>query len=231
MELLASLKRLADDHGRNGRPTKRRKQSKDRQSAAAGADGQDPPAEPAPTACPDVDSLHHSESTIRTECVSDAPALQPHTLGTTRPFWHIFRMAALGQLEEIIGSFLWQGLLSSQQRFREQTTPTANTFTATVSLHSPPLEGYDFMLEINVSSVSGQAVAQAKLLSVEALRVILGEMLFQGVMRSKGRKEEVSRDQIKHTEAVQVYGAGQEGDCNVTVMLDFETGRRVAARY
>lgn len=225
LELLASLKRVVVDSGHDERPSKRRRQNRIRQNACAGA------REHAPQAAACDNSLQSLGNTVGNHVVLNTPGRLPPIVDPKPLFPQVVRMAALDQLENTLGSFLWSGLVSSQQRLKELTTPTANSLTGTVALHLPPYEGYDFMLEINVSSTSGKSVSEAKLSSVGAMRGILGEMLFQGAMRSDVRKEEVSSGQDKHTEAVQVYEFGNEGDCKVTVMLDFETGRVVAARY
>lgn len=87
------------------------------------------------------------------------------------------------------------------------------------------------MLTILVSADCGKSVLKAKLLSVEALEIVLGEVLFQGMTKSNIRQEEMSWGNGTATEAVTVRDAEQGPDYMVTIMLYYEMGRQVADNF
>ena len=101
--------------------------------------------------------------------------------------------------------------------------------TSAVGLYLGAKIDRDFKLEISVGSTSGKVISQslAELGSVEDLRSLLGERLFDGMKSSNHRKEEEERGILACTGTVRVFplsGVDSNSDCMLEVMLDYNTG-------
>ncbi len=116
----------------------------------------------------------------------------------------------------------------SQMRHREKDRGMMS-FTETVRLHFGYREGEDFKLEVWLCSLVGRAISQAKMRSVEDLRSMLGDYLFDAMKASIWREEEERKGVSDCTGAVDVsFPNGEDGsDCVMGVMLNFVMGIRV----
>lgn len=103
------------------------------------------------------------------------------------------------------------------------------SFTETVRLHLGYREGEDFKLEVWLCSSVGKAIAQAKMESVEGLRSMLGDYLFDAMETSIWRQDEEKKGISDSTGAVDVsFPNGEDGgDCIMKVMLNFVVGMHV----
>lgn len=140
-------------------------------------------------------------------------------------------VARLDNLENILSHHLLEWMDTSITRRleenREDTGPIR--LTSAISLYIVQ-RGRDFKLEISLGSSAGKVILQslAKLESVEDLRSLLGECLFNGMKSSNLRKEEEEGGMTTCTSAVRVFypsGMDSSGDCMLAVMLDYHTGR------
>lgn len=144
---------------------------------------------------------------------------------------NIAMMAEVDKLESTrtLGGYLFEGMNESRMRHREKDRRWMR-FTDTVRLHVAYREGEDFKLEVWLCSSVGKAISQAKMRSVEDLRDMLGDYLFEAMKASNWRKEEEKKGMIG-TRAVDVsFPNGDDGsDCKVEVMLNFGAGLYVLA--
>jgi len=90
----------------------------------------------------------------------------------------------------------------------------------------------DFKLEILVGSISGKVISQslAELESVEDLRSLLSERLFDSIKSSNYRKEKEEREILACTSTVRVFSLSSvdsNSDCMLEVMLDYNTSLRI----
>jgi hypothetical protein len=136
-------------------------------------------------------------------------------------------MAEVDKLESTLGGYLFKGKDASHMRHREKDGGMMR-FTNTVRLHLPYQEGEDFKLEVWLCSSIGKAISQAKMRSVEDLRSVLGDYLFEAMEASNRRKEEKT-GMSECTGAVNVsFPSGD--DSKLEVMLCFATGKDVYAK-
>ncbi len=98
-------------------------------------------------------------------------------------------VAQVDKLKTTLGGYLFKGLDTSRIRRREKEARMMK-FTDTVHLHLAYREGEDFKLEVWLGSSMGKAISQAKMRSVEDLRGMLGDYLFEAMDASNWRKEE-----------------------------------------
>ena len=98
-------------------------------------------------------------------------------------------------------------------------------------LHVAYREGEDFKLEVWLCSSIGKAISQAKMRSVEDLRSMLSDYLFEAMKASNWRQEEERKGMSECACAVDVSfpNADDSSDCKVEVMLNFMMGIRVFA--
>ncbi|KAF8855975.1 hypothetical protein BDZ45DRAFT_486564 [Acephala macrosclerotiorum] len=149
-------------------------------------------------------------------------------------------MADVDKLETTLGGYLFKGINASRMRKGEKDGGMM-TLTDTVRLHVAYQEGEDFKLEVWLCSSIGKAISQAKMRSIEDLRSMLGDYLFEAMDASNWRKEEKRKEGERKEEkregmsectgAVDVsFPNGNDGsDCKVEVMLNFGTGTGVLA--
>ncbi|KAF2175227.1 hypothetical protein K469DRAFT_78828 [Zopfia rhizophila CBS 207.26] len=143
-------------------------------------------------------------------------------------------MAEVAKLEDILGGYLFKGMKESRIRHREEER-RSTTFTDAVRLHLADESGEDFKLEVWLYSSIGKAISQAKanMRSVEDLRDMLGDYLFEAMKASNRRKEEERTGMLACTSAVDVsFPSGKESsdDSKLEVMLNFETGDYVLGK-
>jgi hypothetical protein len=141
---------------------------------------------------------------------------------------NIAMVAQVDKLEVTLGDYLFKGMDATRLRHREKDGRMMR-FTDTVHLHLAYQEGEDFKLEVWVCSSIGKAISQAKMTSVEDLRSMLGDYLFEAMDASNWRMEEKRKGMLKFTRAVDVFFPnGDDGsDCKVEVVLNFGTGTSV----
>jgi hypothetical protein len=141
---------------------------------------------------------------------------------------NIAEVAEVGRLEGTLGGYLFKGMNKSQMRHREKDRGMMS-FTETVRLHFGYREGEDFKLEVWLCSSVGRAISQAKMRSVEDLRSMLGDYLFDALKASIWREEEERKGISDCTGAVDVsFPNGEDGsDCILGVMLNFVMGIHV----
>lgn len=137
-------------------------------------------------------------------------------------------MAEVDKLESALGGYLFKGMNASRMRLREKDGGRM-TLTDTVRLHLAYQEGEDFKLEVWLCSSIGKAISQAKMRSVEDLRGMLGDYLFEAMEASNRRKEEQKTGMSIGSGAIDVsFPNGDDGsDCKVEVILNFGTGTNV----
>lgn len=137
-------------------------------------------------------------------------------------------MAEVDKLESTLGGYLFKGMNASRMRLEEKAGGRT-TLTDTVRLHVAYREGEDFKLEVWLCSSIGKAISEAKMRSVEDLRRMLGDYLFDAMNGSNWRKEEKRKRITECTRAVDVsFPNGDNGsDWKVEVMLNFGTGTGV----
>ncbi|KAF2177299.1 hypothetical protein K469DRAFT_755231 [Zopfia rhizophila CBS 207.26] len=140
-------------------------------------------------------------------------------------------MAEVGKLKSILGNYLFTGMKLSHIRRREEDSGSMLTdLTDTVRLRLPHRSGEDFKLEVWLCSSFGESIPRAIMSSVEELRIILGDYLFDAMNASNWRKEEKTMGKSACTGAVGVSfpsGKGSSSDSKLEVMLNFETGLSV----
>jgi hypothetical protein len=133
-------------------------------------------------------------------------------------------VARLDNLERILSHYLLECMDTSLTRRleenREDTGPIR--LTSAMSLYIVQ-RGRDFKLEISLGSSAGKVILQslAELESVEDLRSLLGECLFNGMKSSNLRKEEEEGGMTTCTSAVRVFspsGMDSSGDCMLAVV-------------
>jgi len=139
-------------------------------------------------------------------------------------------MAEVDKLESTLGGYLFEGMNTSRMRLREKDGGRMR-FTDSVRLHVAYREGEDFKLEVWLCLSIGKAISQAKMRSVEDLRNMLGDYLFEVMKTSNRRKEEEKTGMSDCTGAVNVsFPHSDNGsDCKMEVMLNFGMGIRVFA--
>lgn len=130
-------------------------------------------------------------------------------------------------LQQYIGSFLWEGLLSSQERLIG-LTPSTTTHEPAAFLYLPRSEPLDFGLGLVVSSLIGEAVKQAARRSFEALLPLLGQTLYEGARNSQTYVENATKsDNEARVDTVQVFD-NDDGSCTIICFLEFRTGAMLA---
>lgn len=99
-------------------------------------------------------------------------------------------------------------------------------FTDTVRLHDTYNEGVDFRLEVRLASSRQNALLQARSGSVEDLRCILGDYLFEAMETSNWRKEEKKKAISYNTGAFKIFLPDSDGssDCKMEVVLGYWIG-------
>ncbi|KAH9905216.1 hypothetical protein F4778DRAFT_697863 [Xylariomycetidae sp. FL2044] len=138
---------------------------------------------------------------------------------------YMARMAEVGKLRDILGAFLFVGMKLSRARKREAEASQI-TLTDTVRLHLASQEGEDFKLAIWVTALTGEMVSAAKSTSVNELRDVLGDYLFEAmVASSKRRGEQMSIC----TSAVLVMPGSKDDDFKIEIMLCFGVGKEIYA--
>lgn len=135
------------------------------------------------------------------------------------------RMAEVDKLEIILGSCLFRGINASRKRNREKARGMIR-LTDTVVLHLARQADEDFKLEVCLCSSIGEAIFQAKMRSIEDLRNMLGDYLFEAMKASNWRKREERTEMTGCTSAVNVFRASGD-DSKLQVMLHFGTGKEV----
>lgn len=140
-------------------------------------------------------------------------------------------LAEVDKLESTVGGYLFKGMNETYMRLREKDGGRM-TLTDTVRLHLAYQEGEDFKLEVWLCSSVGKAISEARLRSVEDLRDMLGNYLFEAMEASNWRKEEEERGISECTGAIDVsFPNGEDGsDCKMRVLLNFVMGIRVFER-
>jgi len=141
---------------------------------------------------------------------------------------YIAEVAEVARLGGTLGDYLFKGMNKTQRRNQEKDRRMIS-FTETVRLHLGYREGEDFKLEVWLCSSVGKAIAQAKMESVEGLRSMLGDYLFDAMETSIWRQDEEKKGISDSTGAVDVsFPNGEDGgDCIMKVMLNFVVGMHV----
>ncbi|KAK0120233.1 hypothetical protein ONS95_011639 [Cadophora gregata] len=122
----------------------------------------------------------------------------------------IAEVAEVSKLADVLGSYLFEGMNKSQMRHREKDERFV-PFTKTILLHLCFGSGEDFKLDVWLCSSVGRAISQAQMGSVEALRSMLGDYLFDAMKASVWRQREETQRVSDRTEAVQVFFPEQRG--------------------
>jgi hypothetical protein len=136
-------------------------------------------------------------------------------------------MSVMAKLESILGRYLFEGMKASRMRRHEEDRGQI-TFTDAVRLRLAYQLGEDFLLEVWLKSSIGKAISQIR--SVEDLRNILGNYLFEAMEASNRRKEEKRKEMRTWTNAVNVSSPSVEDgdeDSKLRITLSFEIGRKV----
>jgi hypothetical protein len=141
-------------------------------------------------------------------------------------------VARLDNLEKILPPYLLECMETSVIRRLEENRENMGPIrlTSAVILYIVAQRDRDFKLEVAIGSSTGKIILQslAELKSVEDLRSLLGNCLFDGMKSSNHRKEEAKRGITTCTSAVRVSfpsGMDSSDDCMLEVMLDYNTGR------
>lgn len=133
------------------------------------------------------------------------------------------RMANVEKLERILGDCLCNGMKASRLR-KGEVDRRMMTLTDAVRLHLAYQSGEDFKLEIWLYSSIGKVITQAQDDSVERLRSVLGDYLFEA-MSASNRWRTMAEISANFNAVYLSYPHGETGDCKLEVMLNFEAGR------
>jgi hypothetical protein len=139
-------------------------------------------------------------------------------------------MAEVNKLQSNIGSCIFKGTDRSRLRQREKDD-NMMTFTDTVRLHPADNSGEDFTLVATVCRSVGRIISGRKNGPVQDLEELLEDRVFNGMKASNWRREEEATGKSIGTSAVEVFfdDGNDDGDCEVQVMLGFESGRQFLA--
>ncbi|KAI7972935.1 hypothetical protein EIK77_004974 [Talaromyces pinophilus] len=130
-------------------------------------------------------------------------------------------MAKVEGLENFIGSFLREEVESSPPRLSELKRGPY-TFTRAVRLYIPQTEGNDCIVEVILDPRSAEGLLQLLHNSNNDLRPVLGDYLFDGVMKGKLKQNETSA-LVKNSQAARLI----ECDgfyCKLEVVIGFRKG-------
>jgi hypothetical protein len=180
-----------------------------------------------PAGGPISDQGGATEETSARDANSSAPQAQDdHQIEASET--NIAMMAEVDKLKSTLGGYLFKGMNESRMRRREKDRGM-KSFTDTVRLHLAYQEGEDFKLEVWLCSSIGKAISQAEMRSVEDVRSMLGDYLFEAMKASNWRQEEERKGMSECACAVDVSfpNADDGSDCKVEVMLNFGTGKDV----
>jgi hypothetical protein len=122
-------------------------------------------------------------------------------------------------LEAVLGRFLFNGMQLSRTRRQEDSV-----FTRAVYLHLPIAQG-DFTLEVFQHPTYGDCVLETGKLSIEPLRCLLGDFLFEAMMNSTYRRDEEARGKLV-TSAVVIL-KDDNGDKRLRVKANFDAGAQI----
>lgn len=206
------------------RPKKRRRPNADREDLSFRRQVQEPtaPAVPVSSISPPPQITRPDDSTDNRLRIGHLAPLYNFSTG-------FFQDIPLSwtSLQQHIGSFLWEGLLSSQKRLIG-LTPSTTTHEPAAFLYLPRSEPLDFGLGLVVSSLIGEAVKQAARRSFEALLPLLGQTLYEGARNSQTYVENASKSNNEaRVDTVQVFD-NDDGSCTIICFLEFRTGAMLA---
>lgn len=97
-------------------------------------------------------------------------------------------IAEVGKSDTILGEYLFKGISKSRVRHREESGGM-KSFTNAVRLHFTYNEGEDFVLEVWLCPSIGEAILQAKMRSLEDLRPLISDYLFEAMKSSNWKRE------------------------------------------
>lgn len=134
------------------------------------------------------------------------------------------RMARVDKLEIVLGGILFTAILASDRRKQEDQKKWFS-LTDTVALQPAVQEGDDFIIELWLCRSMGRVILDAMMHSIDNLRVILGNHLFEAMKASNlMRKEEMGKEEMS-TNAIKVsFPNGEKEDCKVEITINFWAG-------
>ncbi|UPX14889.1 uncharacterized protein EKO05_0005360 [Ascochyta rabiei] len=140
-------------------------------------------------------------------------------------------VARLDDLEKVLGHRLLEYMETSDVRCRENNRGDTGPLrvTSAVCLYFQAQSEKDFMLEISLGRLIGEAISQS-LNSVEYLETLLGEYLFASMMASMQREEEKKRGMLASTSAAKVTfpsSNGSNDDFKLQLMVSNKRGREI----
>lgn len=135
------------------------------------------------------------------------------------------RMALLDKLEYFIGSYLHDGMMASRLR-KGELNRRIRTLTDAIRLHLASKSPQDFKLEIWLCATIGKDIVQAAGDPIERMRSILGDYLFEAWSTSIWWRQAGTEPTARRVLPVS-FPQGDDGDCKIEVMLNFETGRHL----
>ncbi|KAH7119499.1 hypothetical protein B0J13DRAFT_195513 [Dactylonectria estremocensis] len=162
------------------------------------------------------------------DAATDLPAGAPLTLpflsiaqATDRQFFA--EMPKVDRLEIVLGGILFAAVLASDRRKQEEQNGII-TLTSTAVLYPAVQEDGDFIIGLWLCRSMGRVIAEAMMNSVDSLRIILGNHLFEGMKASNLMREEEKMGMAR-TNAINVsYPNGEKEDCKVEITINFWAG-------
>ncbi|KAG8407807.1 hypothetical protein J3459_018320, partial [Metarhizium acridum] len=110
-------------------------------------------------------------------------------------------MAKLESLEYVLGDYLYNGMMASRLR-KGEVDRRIMTLTDAVRLHLAYQSGEDFKLEVWLCATVGRAIVDAKTDSVERVRSVLGDYLFEATSTSNWWRQ--TETEATHLSALRV---------------------------
>ncbi|KJZ72794.1 hypothetical protein HIM_07738 [Hirsutella minnesotensis 3608] len=138
---------------------------------------------------------------------------------------YMARMAEMEKVKATLGVYLFVSMKTSRTRKKEEEERMVS-LTDTVRLYFAVQEGEDFKLNIWISSSAGESISKAHSRSVDELRDMLGDYLFEAMEASKKRKSEQN---AACTGAVAVLRGAKDEDSLLEVILCFAVGKEIYA--
>jgi hypothetical protein len=130
-------------------------------------------------------------------------------------------MAKVEVLENFLGSFLREEVEISPPRLSELRRGPY-TITTAVRLYIPQTEGNDCIVEVFLDPRTAERLLQLQHNSINDLRPVLGDYLFDGVMESKLKQNETS-SLVKSSHAVRLIDC--DGFyCKLELLICFQKG-------
>lgn len=132
------------------------------------------------------------------------------------------KMAAVDKLHVYLSDYLCRGIETSILRYHEVCIERLTRFTDAVNLYVPQETGGDFKVRIWLNKLAGETISEAAKESVEKLRLLLGDYVFEGMETSRWLADE------KKIRSSAIYiSFPTDKDCMLEVMLGFERGKDI----